>query len=135
MAEPLSMTIGLVSSSVSLAQRIYVYIDSAQNATKVAKDFAAQVYATQGALEMLKAHLLHQDSSAFERTSVLFAAANGCRTQLDSILRKITPLTKAKSSSLHKWIWPFKESETRYATESLHHYVQIFAFVYNLDGL
>jgi hypothetical protein len=135
MAEAVSAIIGAISASVSLSHRIYTYINSAKNAPKEAKDFAAQVYATQGALEMLKAHLSRQRSETFERTSVLLAAASGCRQQLEAILKKVDLLTKDKSRTTDRLVWPFHESDTRHAIESLHHCVQIFAFVYNLDGL
>lgn len=131
----MSAIIGVVSAAVSIAQQIHAYVSSAKNAPREARDFAAQVYATQAAMEMLKGHLSKQAIGTFDRTSVLLAAANGCRQKLEMILKKVGPLAIDSSRTLDRLLWPFHESDMRHATESLHHYVQIFTFVYNMDGL
>jgi hypothetical protein len=125
---------GLISSSVSLAKKIYQYIDSVANAPQCAKDFAAEANVAAGVLQMLTGHLQSQTNNSFDRTSVLFSAANGCKQQFEDIFKKLEPLTGA-SHSFHRFIWPLHETDTRRAIESLHRYVQIFSFVFNLDGM
>lgn len=100
MADPASI-LGLVSASVSFANGIYLYTSSFQNAPKCAAELGAEVTAVGHVLAMLRDHLQLENTKgrAFDRTSVLFFAADGCKKRLEEIDDILSPLVSGSKTS------------------------------------
>ena len=139
MSDPVSGIIGVVSASISLVDSIYKYTSSFKGAPKRAAELAAEVTTIGEVLRMLRDHLTRENakSNAFERTSVLFFAANGCNQRLQQIHDTLSRLTSGGGLSrfLRRLKWPLDENDTVQAVAALHRYAQIFEFAFNLDGL
>jgi hypothetical protein len=140
MPDPVFGIVGLVSASIGLAAKIYHYVESVRHAPQHARDLAGEVMAIGGVLELLRSHVQRENAqgNAFERTSVLFFAANGCNERLEEIQSRLSALTSRSrllSRAFHRLKWPLDEGETRGAVEALHRYAQVFGFALNLDGL
>lgn len=131
--------VGLVSASVSLADRIYGYVSSCKHASEAAQDVAAQVSSVGKVLCMLRTHLERENSlgNSFDRTSVLFFAVDGCNQQLEKIHKRIAPyISGSRGSQLIQSIkWPLDKDDISEAVGALRGYTQIFHFAVNLDGM
>jgi hypothetical protein len=138
MADPASI-LGLISTSVCFANGIYLYTSSFQNAPKCAAELGAEVTAVGHVLAMLRDHLQLENTKgrAFNRTSVLFFAADGCKKRLEEIDDILSPLvSKGKTSRFLKRLrWPLDEVATMQEVEALHRYAQLFEFALSIDGL
>ena len=138
MVDPTSI-VGLVSALASLADRIYHYTSSFKNAPKCAVDLGAEVAAVGHVLAMLRDHLQLENTRgrAFDRTSVLFFAADGCNKRLQEIDDILSPLVSGGKVSrfLSRLKWPLDEGDTIQEVEALHRYAQLFEFALNIDGL
>jgi hypothetical protein len=73
----------------------------------------------------------------FDRTSVLFFAADGCKKRLEEIDDILSPLVSGSKTSrfLKRLRWPLDEDDTMQEVEALHRYAQLFEFALNIDGL
>jgi hypothetical protein len=134
-----SAIVGLVSACVSLADRLYQYTSSFKDAPKCVADLSAEISAIQTVLKMLRDHLQQEShkGGAFERTSVLFFAGDGCKKRLESLETKL-PLSVSESKLirfLRRSKWPLDEDDTIKEVEALQRYVQLFNFALTIEGL
>ena len=138
MADPTSIA-GLVSASVGLADRIYHYASSFKNAPKCVVDLGTEVTAVSRVLAMLRDFLQLEDTNqrTFEKTSLLFSAADGCNRRLQDIDNILRPLVSGSKTSrfVYRLKWPLDEDDTIQEMEALHRYAQLFEFALNIDGL
>ena len=103
MAIPISI-VSVITASAKLAHGIYVYASSIKNAPSYAQELAAEVAATETVLGSLRTHLELENlkGSAFDRTSILFFAINGCNQRLQEIDQKLSSLTSGSKTSRFK---------------------------------
>jgi hypothetical protein len=143
MGEPVSAIIGLVSAAVSLADRIYSFTSKVKNAPDVAREISDEIAITREALGMLSAHLRQHNamSDAFDKTTVLFSAVNGCNRQLQRIDRKISRLVSQDGSGgglpslVNRAKWALEKDDVMEMMQALRGYVHVFHFAVNLDGM
>ncbi len=139
MADPLAI-LGAISASVDLAERILKYFSEFRNAPRHAADLVGEVVAVGHVLGMLRSRLQGENAvgNAYNRTSVLFFAVNGCQTRLKEVHDILEPLLSAQPGIFKLWHrlkWPLEQDDVVEIVLSLHRYAQIFHFAVNLDGL
>jgi hypothetical protein len=138
MVDPTSI-VGVVSASVSLAERIYRYTSFFKDGPRHVADLGLEVNALTGVLGMLRDHLQRENAKkkAFERTSVLFYAVDGCNQRLQKIHDVLNPLASgSKTSRLWSRLkWPLNADDTFQEVAALHRYTQMFEFAWNIDSL
>jgi hypothetical protein len=121
---------------MQFSKEIVKYFTYFRHAPKDGEELVAEVVAIEHVLETLRTHL-HEASSSFERTSVLFFAVNGCRKRLEAIHDTLRNLISNRPV-LRFWerlVWPFERSETKDAVHALHRFTQIFNFALTLEGM
>jgi hypothetical protein len=139
MAEPLSL-LGTLSASLHLAEKIFQYYVKFEDAPRHAQELVGEVRAVGHVMGMLRSHLegeIERGNNAFDRTSVLFFAADGCGKQLEDVHDVLMPLLSNHSFRRfwNRLRWPLESEDAFNAIKSLHRYAQIFHFAVNLDGM
>jgi len=77
----------------------------------------------------LETSLLSETGTTFKTMSVMFCALNGCNEQMQKVEKKVALReTSGMRSFLLRLRWPFTETETKEAVNTLHQFAQLFHF-------
>lgn len=137
MAEPASL-IGAISASLHLVKEIANYFNSFHDAPKHAADLSEELVAVSHVLGMLRKALEERTANVrFDRTSVLFFAASGCRRRLQAVHDALAPLFAANHvlRLFRRITWPFSREETLEDVQAIHRFAQVFHFATTVEGL
>ncbi|KAI9771567.1 MAG: hypothetical protein M1839_002760 [Geoglossum umbratile] len=130
--------VGLISACVSLADKTYRYTSSFKDGPRCVADLNAEINAVYIVLQMLRDHLqrTNHEGRAFDRTSVLFFAGDGCRKRLESLENRLLPSVSENKliRFLRRSKWPLDEADTIKEVEALQRYMQLFNFALTIEG-
>ncbi len=131
--------LGMVAAAAKTAHLIYEYSSAVKHAPAEARELSEELLAVANVLGMLRAHLEQENSKghAFDRTSVIFSAVDGCNRRLQDISSALStvPARSKLSRFISRLKWPMNRQDTVDAITALHRYLQIFHFAVSIDGL